>query len=68
MLVHTSSSGLGMSIERHYLETKNGNTLSLFYNPNNDLVVLSLVSENEDGGNDLFRKTLDEEKLLEHLK
>ena len=55
-------------IEYYNLETKNGNTLSLFYNPNNDLVVLSLVSENESGGNDLFRKTLDEEELLEHLK
>lgn len=57
-----------MSIEYYNLETKNGNTLSLFYNPDNDLVVLSLVSEDESGGNDIFRKTLDETKLLDHLK
>jgi len=54
-------------IEYYNLETKNGNTLSLFYNPDNDLVVLSLVHKNENGGNDLFRKTLNEKELLKHV-
>jgi hypothetical protein len=53
-------------IERKQVITKDGNTLELFYNPENNLVVLDLISKNEQGGNALLRKTLDESALLKH--
>jgi hypothetical protein len=48
--------------------TKAGHTISLFYNPDNDLVVVDLIHKNEKGGNELYRKTLDEKKMLAHCK
>jgi hypothetical protein len=48
--------------------TKVGNTLQFFYNPENDLVVVDIIHKNEKGGNEIFRKTLDEKKLLAHAK
>lgn len=50
------------------VETKAGNTLSFFYNPENNLLVIDLIAKNENGGNELLRKTLDEKKLLGHTK
>jgi hypothetical protein len=50
-----------------YIPTRGGNTLQIFYNPENDLLVVDL-QDNDAGGNEIVRKTLDEEKLLEHLK
>lgn len=55
------------SPEYVYVTTKEGHTLSLFYNPESNLVVLDLVHENEEGGNELFRKELNMKKLLEHV-
>ena len=49
----------------HNITTKNGNTLSFFYNPDNNLVVIDLVKKDESGGNEIFRKTLDEKTLLD---
>jgi len=46
------------------VETKGGNTLQFFYNPWNDLVVVDLIHSSLGKGNELFRKTLDEKKLL----
>ena len=54
------------NIKRFSCQTKNGNTLSFFYNPDNDLLVIDLVSKDESGGNEIVRKTLDESKLLGH--
>ena len=54
------------SIQNVQIVTKKGNTLNLFYNPENNLVVLDLVAENEQGGNELLRQTLNETKLLKH--
>lgn len=51
-------------IARFNVTTKAGNTLSFFYNPENNLVVLDLVHKSECGGNEIFRQTLDEKKLL----
>jgi hypothetical protein len=48
--------------------TKNGNTLQLFYNSENDLLVIDLIDANEKGGHELFRGNLDEKKLLAHCK
>jgi hypothetical protein len=48
--------------------TKNGNTLQLFYNSENDLLVIDLVAANDKGGHELFRGNLDEKKLLAHCK
>jgi hypothetical protein len=55
-----------MKIEHRYVETKNGNTLILFYNPDNDLVVLDLVDKEENGGHELLRRTINEKNLLKH--
>lgn len=54
------------NIQRFTVETKGGNTLQFFYNPDNNLVVVDIVAANEKGGNELLRKTLDEKKLLSH--
>lgn len=53
-------------IQRHTITTRAGNTLSVFYNPENDLFVVDLISENEQGGNEIVRKTLNENALLAH--
>jgi hypothetical protein len=54
-------------MKRFSVETKNGNTLQFFYNPENNLVVVDLIHADDKGGNEIFRKTLDEESLLEHV-
>lgn len=53
-------------IERHMVTTKAGNTLSFFYNPGNDLLVVDIIHKNGKGGNEIVRHTLDEEALLGH--
>lgn len=50
------------------IETKGGNTLQVFYNSENNLLVVDLIAKNEKGGNEIVRKTLDEKKLLAHCK
>lgn len=52
-------------IYRSSVITKAGNILQLFYNPENDLVVVDLIRKDEECGNEIFRKTLNEKKLLE---
>jgi hypothetical protein len=47
--------------------TKNDNCLQVFYNPDNDLLVVDLIAKNEKGGNEIIRTTLNETKLLEHI-
>ena len=54
------------NIKRFYATTKAGNTLSFFYNPDNDLVVIDLTHKNESGGRELLRQTLREDQLLQH--
>lgn len=54
-------------IQRATFVTKAGNTLQFFYNPENDLVVIDLIDSEEEGGNEIFRRTLDEKKLLNHV-
>lgn len=56
------------NIQRFNCQTKQGNTLQFFYNPDNNLLVVDLVAANEQGGNELIRKTLDEKKLLVHTR
>jgi hypothetical protein len=46
------------------VKTFAGNRLEFFYNSNANLVVVDLISKNENGGNELFRKTLDEKSPL----
>jgi hypothetical protein len=55
-------------IQRFYVTTKGGNTLQFFYNPDNDLVVVDLIAANEQGGNELYRRTLDEKAMLGHTQ
>jgi hypothetical protein len=52
------------NIARFNVTTKAGNTLSFFYNPDNDLVVVDLTHKNERGGNEILRQTLNEKKLV----
>lgn len=54
------------SIQRHSFVTANGNFLEFFYNPETNLVVVDLIASRQGGGNELFRRTIDETKLLEH--
>lgn len=56
------------NIHRHPITTKQGNTLSFFYNPENNLLVIDLIDTSEVGGNELIRMTLDERKLLNHVR
>jgi hypothetical protein len=51
-------------IKNFTCETAQGNTLSFFYNPQNNLLVIDLVNKKETGGNEIVRMTLDEKKLL----
>lgn len=46
--------------------TKNGNCLQVFYNPDNDLLVVDLIAKNK-GGNEIIRTTLNESELLKHI-
>ena len=55
-------------ITQHYITTKAGNTLSVFYNSDNNLLVVDLVNKNETGGNEIVRMTLNEKKLLKGLE
>ena len=53
-------------IQRHSVTTKVGNTLSFFYNPENNLLVVDLIHKNDKVGNELVRRTLNEKELLSH--
>ncbi len=55
-------------IQHANLTTDKGNSLSLFYNNASGLVVVDLVDADEKGGNELFRKHIDENEKLLHLK
>jgi hypothetical protein len=48
------------------MTTAKGNTLQLFYNNETGLVVVDLVSANEQGGNEFVRMTINEDKMLGH--
>lgn len=48
--------------------TKAGNSISVFYNRETNLLVVDLVSANEKGGNEIMRKELDEKSLLAHTR
>jgi hypothetical protein len=50
------------------ITTKNGNTLQVFYNPDNNLLVVDIIAKNEKGGSEILRQTLNESKLLAHTK
>lgn len=54
--------------ETFNVQTKGGNTLSFFYNPENNLVVVDIVAANEKGGCEILRQKLDEKKLLSHTR
>jgi len=56
------------NIKRFNVTTKAENTLSFFYNPDNDLLVVDLVHKKGDGGNEILRMTLDEKALLTHCR
>lgn len=48
------------------ITTANGNTLQLFYNGDTGLVVVDLIASNDNGGNEILRKTIDEKAMLAH--
>ena len=54
------------AIQSINLTTKKGNTLQLFYNNDTGLVVVDLIAANEQGGNELLRRNIDETKMLGH--
>lgn len=51
-------------IQQHWFHTKQGNSLSFFYNSDNNLLVVDIG--NESGGLELLRMTLNEKNLLSH--
>jgi hypothetical protein len=53
-------------ITEHNIVTDKGNTIQVFYNSDNNLLVVDLIAKNESGGNEILRQTLDESKLLKH--
>lgn len=50
------------------VQTAGGNTLSFFYNPDNNLLVVDIIHANEKGGRELLRQTLNERQLLAHAE
>jgi hypothetical protein len=52
------------NVQYRRLITKAGNCLQLFYNPDNNLLVVDLIAKSEKGGNEIVRMTLDEDRLL----
>lgn len=56
------------TIQTVNVTTKEGHTLQLFYNAETNLVVLDLIHKNEQGGNELLRRTLDIGKALAHCQ
>jgi len=55
-----------MTIQQHSMTTKKGNTLSFFYNDENNLLVVDLIHSSECGGKEIVRITLKEKELLKH--
>lgn len=55
-------------IVRYQFETKSKNVIQVFFNRETSLLVVDLVAKNDKGGNEIVRMTLDEKKLLAHLK
>ena len=55
-------------VTRVSIPTAGGNHISVFYNRENNLLVVDLEAKNETGGNEFVRKTLDEKAMLKHLK
>lgn len=55
-------------IQQQIVSTKKDNTISVFYNPTNDLLVIDLIHHNEAGGCELLRCHLDEDRLLRHCE
>ena len=55
-------------IINHYIPTRQGHTVSVFFNQETDLLVVDVVHKNEKGGNEIVRRTLDYNALLPHCK
>ena len=50
------------------ITTPQGNTLHIFYNDAQDLLVVDLIAKSERGGNEIVRMRLDEKKLLKGVR
>ena len=59
---------MNTSIWRETTETRDGNTLSVFFNKSINLLIVDVVHRNEFGGNEVVRIKLDEHKLLLHCQ
>lgn len=59
---------MNQTINQVNFQTKDGNTLSVFFNAHNNLLVVDLVHANEKGGNEVIRKVLDEKAMLVHCE
>jgi hypothetical protein len=55
-------------IKQFTCRTREGNTLVFFYNPENDLIVIDLVDKSENGGNEIYRRMINESELLEGVQ
>ena len=55
-------------IKRVSVPTAEGNSLDVFYNPENNLLVIDLTHKSGKGGNEIIRMTLDEKSMLRHCE
>jgi hypothetical protein len=46
------------------MKLESGNSLSIFFNESNQLLCIDLVDKRGQGGNELVRRTLNQEELL----
>jgi len=53
-------------IYRWSCPTRKGNSVDVFFNTDTNLLVVDIMAGNEKGGNEIFRKVLDESELLAH--
>lgn len=53
-------------IYRHRFQLLSGNILEVFFNDDDHLLVVDLIDSGQQGGSEIVRMTIDEEKLLGH--
>ncbi len=58
---------MGVNTITKTINTKEGHTISVFYNQDTRLFVVDVVHRNEKGGNEIIRRILDFKKLLNFL-
>jgi len=53
--------------ETVFLDTKDGNTISIQFNKTTGRLVVDLVAKDDSGGNEIVNMIVDEKKMLNHV-